>query len=378
MNKERDIYLWLSHITSFRSKDIPKLRLLFPDINELMDSLMDKDIMESLTKTGILKKETQIEIENLDFDTCISNAKREMKFNNISYTCLYDSDYPRRLINLPDPPLCLYYKGDLSLSQEDHTIAIIGSRRPTHYGLSVADEFSKSLSAKGMVIISGMAYGIDSRAHQAALDTGGKTIAVLGGGVDICYPRTSISLYSSLCQKGLIISEYPPHTQHLPVHFPRRNRIISGLSDGLVVVEAAMKSGTLITTDFALDQGKSIYAIPGRISDMMSKGVNNLIKQGASLVDSPSDVITDIMGIPLKRKASVKSISTNNKYSQSQTNVNPTEKKIIEMLGYEPLYIDDIIRANGMNISETIHILHSLEDKGLIESIEQSYYVLKH
>ena len=429
---DRDVYIWLSYITTFRNQDIAKLTRLFPTPEELKNSLTDKDILEHLVHSGIIKPETKQELLELTIGKCLENAEHNMAHYNIHCTTIIDPDYPARLLNIQDAPPCLYYKGSLRLSETEHTIGIVGSRRPTHYGLAVADEFAKGLTDKSILIVSGMAYGIDSRAHQSAIDNKGKTIAVLGGGLDICYPRTSIGLYTRLCDEHLVLSEYPPLSKHLPQHFPRRNRIISGLSDGLLVVEAALRSGTLITADFALEQGKSIYAVPGRTTDMMSRGVNNLIKQGATLVDSPSDIIMDITGIPLRKaprnvsnitntalannlcaKNSVSadiihrkngvsvnnihaknSVSANNitgtetasectnhfpeKHNKNEiTELSVTEKNILKMLGFEPVYIDDIIRANNMNITETIHILRILEEKGLVEAVEQSYYILR-
>ena len=374
----KDVYIWLSTIRTFRKGDTDKLTTLFKTPGELSESLRDKDVIDRLVEKDIIKEETGAELLDSNIDMSIEKIYEDMQKSHISCVTIIDEDYPSRLLSIPDKPLCIYYRGDISLSEKEYIIASVGSRRPTHYGISMATEFASVLGSKGIVIISGMAYGIDAKSHQSCIEAGGKTIAVLGGGVDICYPRTNMNIYHEMCEEHLVLSEYPPGTEHISLHFPLRNRLISGMSDGLLVIEAALRSGTLITTDYALEQGRNIYAIPGRADDMMSKGVNNLIKQGAALVDTPADIITDLTGVTLKRRKRRPKPEEILDKNKAALHISNEEKNILGILGYEPIYIDDIIRANRMNISETIHSLRHLEQLGLIEAIEQSYYILKY
>ncbi len=411
---KRNIYIWLNHFRTFRTKDPYRLIEKYGGVEGVFENI--KTDLEELIENKMIKTETAEEIRSLNVEKWYEELMKDLDKTGISVVTPADEDYPERLRYLSDYPLAIYYRGDISIANAEYSIGIIGSRRPTYYGMSVAEEFASELARKGFVIISGMAMGVDSRAHIGACHTGGRTIAVLGGGVDICYPRTNYDIYMEMCEGHLVLSEYEPGEAHLSNHFPLRNRIISGLSDGLLVVEAALRSGTLITTDYALEQGKDIYAIPGRVGDMMSKGVNNLIKNGAMMVDSPADIIMDKLqrdflvikqdnlekksgGIESEQKKinlnylleesdSGEDTKKNNK-NKTKNNTKPKDERkkkiaklpasqqaILGMLGYEPVFIDDIIRANEMNIAGTLHDIRKLEEIGLIRSIEQSYYIL--
>lgn len=214
--------------------------------------------------------------------------KNDIKIINIS-----DDNYPAKLKNIYAPPITIFAKGDISLLNSK-SIAIVGSREPSKYGIYVAEKFSKELSKEGITIVSGLARGIDTFAHVGALSSFGKTIAVLGSGIDIVYPKENAKYYREISEKGLIISEYIVGTAPESKNFPQRNRIISGLSDGVLVVEARKNSGTMITTDFALEQGKELYVIPGNITSNLSAGTNNLIKEGAKLVTDVYEILEDL------------------------------------------------------------------------------------
>ena len=214
--------------------------------------------------------------------------KNDIKIINIS-----DDNYPAKLKNIYAPPITIFAKGDISLLNSK-SIAIVGSREPSKYGIYVAEKFSKELSKEGITIVSGLARGIDTFAHVGALSSLGKTIAVLGSGIDIVYPKENAKYYREISEKGLIISEYIVGTAPESKNFPQRNRIISGLSDGVLVVEARKNSGTMITTDFALEQGKELYVIPGNITSNLSVGTNNLIKEGAKLVTDVYEILEDL------------------------------------------------------------------------------------
>lgn len=214
--------------------------------------------------------------------------KNDIKIINIS-----DDNYPAKLKNIYAPPITIFAKGDISLLSSK-AIAIVGSREPSKYGIYVAEKFSKELSKEGITIVSGLARGIDTFAHVGALSSFGKTIAVLGSGIDVVYPKENAKYYREISEKGLIISEYIVGTAPESKNFPQRNRIISGLSDGVLVVEARKNSGTMITTDFALEQGKELYVIPGNITSNLSAGTNNLIKEGAKLVTDVYEILEDL------------------------------------------------------------------------------------
>ena len=214
--------------------------------------------------------------------------KNDIKIINIS-----DDNYPAKLKNIYAPPITIFAKGDISLLSSK-AIAIVGSREPSKYGIYVAEKFSKELSKEGIAIVSGLAKGIDTFAHVGALSSFGKTIAVLGSGIDVVYPKENAKYYREISEKGLIISEYIVGTAPESKNFPQRNRIISGLSDGVLVVEARKNSGTMITTDFALEQGKELYVIPGNITSNLSVGTNNLIKEGAKLVTDVYEILEDL------------------------------------------------------------------------------------
>ena len=214
--------------------------------------------------------------------------KNDIKIINIS-----DDNYPAKLKNIYAPPITIFAKGDISLLSSK-AIAIVGSREPSKYGIYVAEKFSKELSKEGIAIVSGLAKGIDTFAHVGALSSFGKTIAVLGSGIDVVYPKENAKYYREISEKGLIISEYIVGTAPESKNFPQRNRIISGLSDGVLVVEARKNSGTMITTDFALEQGKELYVIPGNITSNLSAGTNNLIKEGAKLVTDVCEILEDL------------------------------------------------------------------------------------
>lgn len=214
--------------------------------------------------------------------------KNDIKIINIS-----DDNYPAKLKNIYAPPITIFAKGDISLLNSK-SIAIVGSREPSKYGIYVAEKFSKELSKEDITIVSGLARGIDTFAHVGALSSFGKTIAVLGSGIDVVYPKENAKYYREISEKGLIISEYIVGTAPESKNFPQRNRIISGLSDGVLVVEARKNSGTMITTDFALEQGKELYVIPGNITSNLSTGTNNLIKEGAKLVTDVCEILEDL------------------------------------------------------------------------------------
>ncbi len=274
--------------------------------------------------------------------------------------------YPEKLLHIYDYPEILYVRGDIK-SIKTTGIAVVGSRNPTIYGRETAAYYAVYFAGKDICTISGLARGIDSAAHKGAIEGGGKTVAVLGCGINVTYPRENAELYAEIEKNGAIISEYGFDVEPCSGQFPMRNRIISGISDGVLVVEARKKSGSLITADYALEQGKQVYALPGRIFDLCSEGTNNLIKQGAMCVTNPTDIMFDMFGRE----------EENNIFGNEGINLTKEEKNIYSHIGLEPIFIDDIIAKSKCQASKTISILYGLLDKGLIKQPVDGYYIRK-
>ncbi len=283
----------------------------------------------------------------------------------ISYTYCQAADFPRRLTEIPDPPFGLFYKGRLP-SDTMPAVAVIGARKCSEYGRCMAEQFAAGFAARGINVISGMAMGIDGISQSAALKAGGSSYAVLGGGVDIVYPRTNETLYAQLVRQGGVLSEYPPRLAPRPSLFPPRNRIISALSDVVLVVEAREKSGTLITVDMALEQGREVYTIPGRCTDSLSMGCNRLLRQGAMVATAPEDIIED------QRWESFLTKTPDNKApaKASAVKLSPAAQEVYSALDMLPSTQDEIVtklraQKSICTIPQICQGLVELELKGL-------------
>ncbi|MDL2249509.1 DNA-processing protein DprA [Lachnospiraceae bacterium OttesenSCG-928-J05] len=277
----------------------------------------------------------------------------------------YDQEYPSKLREVKGHPEILYYTG--KLPQEDVlTVAIVGAREPTPYGKKMTRIFAECLALYGVQIISGMARGVDGIAGRGAINKGGYTAAVLGCGVDICYPRSNQGLFKDIAGKGGLISEYPPGTMAKPYHFPARNRLISGLSDAVLVMEAREKSGSLITADMALEQGRDVYALPGPVSSELSRGCNNLLKQGAGVLLSPEELLEDL-GINQQKST---------RLSKREDNILLTslEEEVYSCLDLYPKNIEALIEVTKLAPCQIQSILVSLELKGVIKEISKNFY----
>lgn len=280
----------------------------------------------------------------------------------IKVITLNSADYPENLKNIYDPPPFLYVKGEIK-SRDSSAIAVVGSRNASEYGISVTEEISRYLASSGITIISGMARGIDSHAHQAALAGGGRTIAVLGSGVDVVYPSENRRLYNMIAERGAVVSEYPMGTEPHGYNFPARNRIISGLSLGILVAEASPKSGSLITARLALEQGRDVFAVPGNIYSFKRQGTNNLLRSGAKLVESARDIIEELQ---FKVDAYKPAATHANDAIRSMS----TEaQKIYELINKEPVQIDKIIIASGLSSGRISSILLDLELNSFIKQL---------
>lgn len=339
-------YLLMSH------KDLNGIKR---DVENLpIDSKEDRKIYK-LIKEYINKEQIIFDEEKMFFANLIRS--------NIKYTNVWKDDYPKRLLNLIDPPSMIYYKGNLP-DENKFSVSIVGARECSDYGKRVALEFSGELAYNGVQIISGMARGVDGYAHRAAIRVGGSTYGILGTGVDIEYPTENHDIYRDIISNGGILSEFEPMEKPIGFHFPMRNRIISGLSDALLVVEARNKSGTLITVTQALEQGIEIYAVPGRISDGLSNGCNRLIQEGCNVALTPSDIIEGLKGIPNDLRGIEDDISAN-------------DVRLMECLRTNPSSFEEILIRKYFDGSEDelFEVLLNLQLNGKIYKDCDKYFI---
>lgn len=282
-----------------------------------------------------------------------------------------DNHYPARLRMIPDPPPLLYIKGELR-EEDEKAVAVVGSRSASDYGTRITRELCQGLASLGFTVVSGMARGIDGEAHEAALGVGGRTVAVLGSGVDVAYPPEHEGLYRRICHKGAILSQLPMGTPPFSFNFPSRNRLISGLSLGVVVVEATEKSGSLITAGLALEQGREVFAVPGEAGASRSRGTHRLIRQGAKLVENVQDIVEEIAPQLLERgrvaqKASPPSLPPHLSLEAS---------KIFELVLQGPIQIDELIQRSGISAAKVSEILLDLEIKGLLRQLPGKRFIV--
>lgn len=276
---------------------------------------------------------------------------------------LADEAYPRPLLEIPDPPSLLYARGRIELLQRG-SLAIVGSRNATPQGELNAASFAKALSQAGMTVVSGMAQGIDAAAHRGGLDGPGSTIAVLGTGIDIAYPKRNAELAARIAAGGLLVSEFPLGTGPLASNFPRRNRLISGLAQGCLVIEAALASGSLITARSAAEQGREVFAIPGSIHSPLSKGCHALIKSGAKLVESAEDVLTELSGF---RESGYASTTRNEPASGAGA-------ALLTCMGHEPVDVDSLCARAGLSADQVTSQLLRLELEGRVAALPGGLY----
>lgn len=303
------------------------------------------------------------------------NHKEELETfesRGIRFVTEEEEDFPERLRSLYDAPHWLYYLG--ALPEEGPQLAIIGARRCTPYGGAAARGIARALAAHGIGILSGLAYGVDTEAHEGAIAGGGKTYAVLGCGVDVCYPESSRQTYERILSAGGgILSEYPPGTPPLGCLFPQRNRIIAGLSDGILVTEAKKKSGSLITVSFGLEYGKTIYAVPGRITDIVSEGCNYLLREGAKPVLSAEDILEDFEGFLADRKKGKRRRRNEGEGALEHT-LTPEERSVYASLRLKPKHIEEILEETRLSPGELPSVLQKLCQYGCIKRYGQAYY----
>ncbi|MDX1455827.1 MAG: DNA-processing protein DprA [Gammaproteobacteria bacterium] len=274
-------------------------------------------------------------------------------------------DYPEFLRGIDHPPIALFARGDVGLLT-DYQLAIVGSRNPTRGGTATAADFAGTLARAGLVITSGLASGIDAAAHAGALDAGGGTIAVCGTGLDRLYPASNKELGERIVAEGLMISEFPPGTSPRPENFPRRNRIISGMSLGTLVVEAAQRSGSLITARLASEQGREVFAIPGSIHNPLARGCHRLIRDGAKLVESAADVLEDIRNLASLPTQLADTITSPE--AEEEDSNDPDYERVLQTLGFDPTPVDVIVAQTGLKADVISSMLLILELQGRVEA----------
>jgi len=304
-------------------------------------------------------------IRNCDTDDA-SDMVAKIKKANWGFFLLDDPDYPDSLKNIADPPPYLFYEGALKKSDQ-LAIAIVGSRQASESGLIFANNLGSALAQKGVTVISGMARGIDTAAHKGALEAGGRTIAVWGSSFDIIYPPENRNLAEKIIESGCLISEFLPGTIPNGPNFPRRNRIISGISQGIVIIEAAEKSGALSTANHALSQNREVFAVPGSPRSATSRGTNRLIKEGATLLTSVEDIFEALPLLDNNLKA---------EKAKKDVELTATEKNLIDLFDDKPIHIDVLSREMAQSVTDIMPILLALELKGIIKELSGKRYIL--
>ena len=366
---DREAYIILNLIPGIGSVRVKELISVFSSPVQLLEAPA-----KALKEINGIGKNI---IESITSWKTITNLQRELELadkGGVKIITLADAEYPTSLKEIYDPPLCLYIRGSLNKNPEKN-IGIVGSRRTTRYGKEVASHLAKAAVNAGWIVVSGLAYGIDAISHQAVVDEHGKTIAVLGGGLARIHPQDHIPLAKNILKNnGAVISEFPMEFKPTRWSFPMRNRIISGLSQGIIVVEAGLKSGSLITAQRALEQGRSVFAVPGEINNPQAKGTNQLIKNGAKLTESFDDVLEEFSFLIPK---TAKEEENNQSINTNLSNLNEKELLIVEHLQQGALSADKIAELCGGSPGATLAILMQMQLKNIIVPLPGKKYELK-
>lgn len=361
MITEKEYLYWLFQMPHMGAAKIRKMKERFGSFCSIYN------IEETELKAAEILNSREIE-QFFYWKRRLDDSRKEyhsLGASGIRFITAEDREYPQRLLRIYNYPMGLYIKGRLP-DENRKTAAVIGARSCSPYGKQMAYHMGKLCGEAGIQVISGMALGIDGEGHRGALDAGGDTFGVLGCGINICYPKENYYLMERLVEKGGVISEFPLGEPPKPGNFPMRNRIISGLSDAVLVIEAREKSGSLITAELGLEQGKDIFAVPGRVTDPLSAGCNKLIRDGAGILTEPSDFV-DYFGIEMKKtdrldKKRVEGLAKN-------------EKMVYACLDLVPRFLEQIASDCQMSVQECMRVLLELEIKGMVEETTGHYYV---
>jgi DNA processing protein len=357
---DAEAWLRLEHISQLGGESVRRLLGQFGAPRATLNaSLSDLTAVVGARKAALLKDGPDVDRVQRSLDWLAAPENHLLT--------LADADYPAALLEIADPPPVLYLKGDrakLRTANARKTIAIVGSRNATPGGCQTAEQFAQALSAAGVTVVSGLALGIDAAAHRGALAAQGSTLAVIGTGLDIVYPARNRALAHDIANNGLIISEFSLGTPANAANFPRRNRIISGLSAGVLVIEAALQSGSLITARLAAEQGRDVFAIPGSIHAPLSKGAHQLIKQGAKLVDDVNDILDELGLLPHAPAAAPAHV----------TDTTAQDSTLLKALGFDPKTVDAICMATGLDAATVAVELMTLEIEGVVAQLPGGKY----
>lgn len=360
---EKEYLFMLSHVAGIGSVTIYKLKEYFHSFERIWHAGEP-----ALSRSGILSaKKIQNMLNYRKNETDYRREYENLERNHIRFIAYFDDDYPGRLEPFKDRPVGLFVKGKIP-DDKIPSVAIVGARNCTQYGKQMAEYLAYELSQNGVQVVSGLALGIDSAAHCGTLKAGKMTFAVLGCGVNVCYPRENYGLFAEIEMTGGVISEFVPGTPPAAMNFPMRNRIISGLSDAVVIVEAREKSGSLITGDLALEQGKEVFAVPGRVDDPLSSGCNKLLQSGAAICLGPQDVL-DFLGMKYEKKLTVD--------KKTEKALAKRENLVYSFLDSHPKTLEEIVTFCQISVSEALESLLMLELAGLIQSNGNQYYCRK-
>lgn len=348
--------IWLNMIVGLSAQKLARLEMVVSAENLILNPSKYADKLVDVIGKPYADK-LRIPLE----EKLINDIIYELNSKKIGVITIGDYEYPETLEYIDTPPYILYYKGDVSLLKS-RCLGIVGTRNPSRYGVDCTKSFAETLSSAGITIVSGLARGIDGAAHKATLDAKGKTIGVLGCGIDVIYPAENATLYAMVAKEGLIISEYGLGVSASQYHFPERNRIISGISQGILVAEAGLKSGSLITANLALEQGREVFVIPSALNSPRGAGSNKLIRdmQGA-IVLSPDDVAERLGIHGHKEVASVMQLDF-------------TEEQVVSALTYSNLHFDDLLKITGLGVSDLNSLLTRMELMQIIKKLDNNQY----
>lgn len=361
--REKLYAFWLSDIPGIGCRKISALMKIFGNPENIFQA-SEKALsqVEALTDTD---REAMIKSRKQEK---IKYRYEKLERSGIRYTYQGQPEYPERLVSLSDAPYGLFYKGSLP-AEAQKTVAVVGSRNASHPARALAANFGRELAENGIAVVSGLARGVDIMAQRGVLTVAaGRTYGVLGCGLDMCYPPEHMESFVQMQEMGGVISEFAPGTPPLARNFPMRNRIISGLSDGVLVLEAGSRSGSLITAHQALEQGRDLFVVPGNPWEKAYQGSNELIKTGAALVTCTRDIL-DALGIFLDEDISEKK-------KKNQVLLESTEKIVYSYLGFEPIHLSHIARMSGVPVQKAIEALISMELKGIVEDVGSHYYAI--
>lgn len=355
---ERDFYLAFSVVGGIGPKTFKYLLNYSNTAKKAWESTS-----KELINAGLGEKAAEKFLKNRE-KLNLQEFRRKLSLQKIDFICLADKEYPVLLKQIPDPPFLLFVKGNKKVFQNSQIISIVGTRKMTNYGREITEKFAFDLAQAGITVVSGMALGVDAAAHNATLSAGGKTVAVLGNGVDLPFPASNASIYYKIIESGgAIISEFAPGTPPNKGTFPRRNRIIAGISQGILVTEGAEDSGSLITANYGLEFKRKVFAVPGPITSQLSAAPLRLIEKGAKLVVLPEDILKEFK----VEKSEIK--SENQKFKT----LSKDELKIVQLIENEALSFDEIVRKLSSKSSETATTLSVLELKGIVRNSGGNY-----